>query len=169
MRRRGQLFLIEVIISLSVLLILVTTLFSTQTFTQPVDTSDLYTRGENAMTTLIDSGYLESYFYGANWSYYFKLGEITEQPPFLYENDNITKSRVIDTIESSIPSIANYKAHTERYNPVDGVWDDIDTINYFASLPQGYNIVVLEYYCPGILGVYDQYKFRLYMWYEVEI
>ena len=66
--RKGHAFLIEMIIAVSVLLVLVTTLFSTQTITSPTNPNALDGIGDEVMDILVDSGDLYDYFGMANYS-----------------------------------------------------------------------------------------------------
>ena len=61
MRRKGQLFLIEVIISLTVLIVLITALFATISFSPPISDNNLQIRGENAINSLVETGDLYDY------------------------------------------------------------------------------------------------------------
>lgn len=158
--RKGQLFLIEMIIAVSVLLVLVTTLFSTQTITSPSDPNTLDGIGDEVIDLLVDSGYLYEYFGMANYSYY-TLGQGT------FDQLNSTKVLIGDTIASNIPLIANFKVQTWRYNPVLVQWESIDTINNEATTPTGTDISVTEFYIPGFNGGFDEFRFVLNIWYEV--
>ncbi len=162
MNRKGQLFLIEVIIAISVLLILVTTLFSTQNFSPPVQNSNLQESGEQAINSLVENGKLFTYLEGANYSYY-QLGDD------IWDETNSTKIDTANSIEASLPLIANFKVFTDRYNEVSNTWEQIDVINFAFPLPQGYDISIVEYYTPGFNGVYAQFKIKLFVWYEVDI
>ena len=162
MRRRGQLFLIEVIISLSVLIILVTTLFATQNFSPPVSTTNLQQRGEQAIEALVESGNMFSYLNGANNSFYIQGNDI------MNENDPL-KLAVIDTLYSSLPIIANFKVHVERFNKINLFWEQIDIVNFELSLPSSGKLVTIEYYMPGFNGIFDEFVFRLSIWYEVQV
>lgn len=159
MYRRGQLFLIEVIVGLTVLIILVTTLFSVQTFTPPQSTSLLDTRAEAIIQSLEDSGAIYKYFYSARQNYL--------QTNSSLDNTNSNKTLVGDTISSSIPLIGNYKAFT--YSQIGGSWTQIDVVHFDASLPSGTDFTVVEFYCPGIYGSFTPFKFQLYLWYEVNV
>lgn len=156
--KRGQLFLIEVIISITVLIILVTAMFSTVNFSPPVDTSELYESGENAIDILVETGAMEAYVLTANYSYY-TLDET------LVDVDNADKVVVDETISSSIPLIAEYKAYTYKFDGNE--WKQLDIVNFDASISSGSDIAVVEYYMPGFDGVFEQYRFQIYLWYEV--
>lgn len=162
MRRRGQLFLIEVIISLSVLLILVTTLFATQNFSPPVGTSNLQQRGEQAIEALIESGDMFAYLEASNDSYYVQDNDIMDA------NDPL-KIAITETIYASLPVIANFKVHVERNNTISSFWEQIDIINFELSLPSSGNLVIIEHYIPGFNGVFDEFIFRLSIWFEVDV
>ncbi|MDH5401512.1 MAG: hypothetical protein OEZ01_04400 [Candidatus Heimdallarchaeota archaeon] len=158
---KSQLFLIEVIVSLSVLIIIVTALFSTQNFTPPISTTNLQESGENAIKLLVESGELFLYFEAAFNNY--DLNNLT----LLSESDP-SKIPVMNTITSSIPSIANYKATAYRYNSTQLDWQQIDIVNY-ESDSSGFDVVDVEYYAPGYNGIYQEIIFRLFLWYEVNI
>ncbi len=166
MRRKGQLFVIEVLISLTILIVLVTALFSTINFSPPPSSSQLEEIGENVLDRLVETGEIFSYFEDANYSYYTLYEDI-------FDNSNETKKAVSDTITSSIPLIANYKAFTYRYNEtvidLEQVgWEQVDIINFETTLPVKNNIVIVEYYTPGFYGQFVEFKFQLHIWYEVE-
>lgn len=162
MKQRGQLFLIEVIIALSVLLILVTTLFATQTFTTPVEDTNLQERGEAVLVSMRDSGQLYEYIDGANYSHYTLGVDIWD-----LEDQNVTKIDTKKNIEASLPLIANFRMITKRYT--NGIWDQIDVLNFETALPSGYDISIVEMYIPGYNGIYAQFTIKLYIWFEVEI
>ncbi len=160
MYRKAQLFLIEVIISLSILVILITALFSAVNFTNPTNTVDLHNRGVNAINSLEDSGDIYTYFDQANYSYYTLKEDIFDQT-------NITKKNVENTIMSNLPLIANFKAFTYRYNNTINTWEQIDVLKFENELPSGNDITVVEYYCPGFNGNFAEFKIQLFIWYEV--
>ena len=161
MRRKGQLFVIEVLISLTILIVLVTALFSTINFSPPPSSTQLEEIGDNVIDRLVDSGDLFRYFEDASYSYYTLYEDI-------FDNSNETKVAVSDTITSSIPIIANYKAFTYRYNDTVTEWEQVDIINFETTLPVKNNIVIVEYYTPGFYGQFVEFKFQLHIWYEVE-
>ena len=160
MNKRGQLFLIEVIIALTVLVILVSVLFSIQSYTPSVEADDLTDNANTIIDTLVESGLMYTYLDQANYSYY------TVEDRFL-DVANQTKIDVKNTIINGIPSIANFKVFTERYNETVSLWDPIDSINLEQSLPAGTDLTLVEFYTPGFNGVYAQFIFKLYIWYEV--
>ena len=158
---RGQLFLIEIIVALSVLFMLITTLFATQTVTSPPPGNDLTDVGTNIVNSLTSSGKLYQYLTNANYSYYTLLSSI-------FDETNATKMAIKNAIESAIPIIANFKAYTYRNNTSTGQWELIDIVNYEAYTPSSSQISVVEQYIPGFNGVFDQFRFQLYIWYEVQ-
>lgn len=160
MRRKGQLFVIEVLISLTILIVLVTALFSTINFSPPPSNSQLEEIGDNVIDRLVESGDLFSYFDGANYSYYTLYEDI-------FDNSNATKKAVSDTIASSIPLIANFKAFTYRYNTTEANWEQVDIMNFETTLPVKNNVVIVEYYTPGFNGQFVEFKFQIHIWYEV--
>lgn len=159
--RRGQLFLIEVIIALSIMIILITALFTLQNFSAPTANTNLDQRGNNIIDGLVESGLIFDYFEQANYSYYIIGSNI-------FDPQNQTKIDVSNTILAGIPTIANFKAFTERYSKTDNAWERIDIVNYELDLPTGSDIYTVEYYTPGFHAVYDQYKFTLNLWFEVD-
>jgi hypothetical protein len=159
--RRGQLFLIEVIIALSIMIILITALFTLQNFSSPTSNTNLDERGNNIIDSLVDDGLLFEYLEQANYSYYIVGSNI-------FDPQNTTKIEVYNSILAGIPTIANFKAFTERYSKTDNAWERIDIVNYELDLPTGSDIYTVEYYTPGFNGMYDQYKFTLNLWYEVD-
>lgn len=158
--RRGQLFLIEIIVALSILFVLIAALFSTQQFSPPADTSNLDQLGHEILSTLVDSDILFTYLEQASYSFY-KIGER------IFDNSNETKVLVFDTIESGIPLIAGFKAYAYQMN--GGQWDRVDIVNFEVTLPSGSETIVNEYYTPGFNGVFIEYKFQLLLWFEVQI
>ncbi|MHA2250251.1 MAG: hypothetical protein ACXAD7_07810 [Candidatus Kariarchaeaceae archaeon] len=163
--RRAQLFLIEVIIALTVLIVLVTILFSSQTLSPPQDQTNLDARGSNAINLLVESGELWTYYEFANYSYYTIGNKI-------FDENNVTKLGISNTIESAIPLIANFKVFVYRYNTtaISGEeWVRIDIINFSADSPTGSDIVIVEHYSPGFNGVFVPFKFQLNLWYEVVV
>lgn len=160
--RRGQLFLIEVIVALVVLIILITTLFSIQTFSPPPSQTNLQERGENVIDILEINGIIYDYFDLANDSYYIDNNRTVP-------SSNLVKTQVINTISSNIPTIADFKAFSERYNPILGNWERIDIIKFDTDIPNGVEIEVAEFYSPGFYGEFDQFKFQLLIWYEVNV
>ncbi|MCH8907959.1 MAG: hypothetical protein IH840_12795 [Candidatus Heimdallarchaeota archaeon] len=158
--RRGQLFLIEIIVALSILFVLIAALFSTQQFSPPADTSNLDQLGHEILSTLVDSDILFTYLEQASYSFY-TIGET------IFDNTNETKVVVFDTIESGIPLIAGFKAYAYQMNA--GQWDRVDIVNFEAYIPSGSETIVNEYYTPGFNGVFVEYKFQLLLWFEVQI
>ena len=160
MYRRGQLFLIEVIIALSVLVVLIAALFSVQTFSPPLDDTTLRQNGEAAISTMVDNGLMYKYLEDANYSYYTENEYIL--PP-----TNDTKIDVTTTIEGMLPSVANFKVYTQRYNTTSSSWDQIDIVHVQESFPSGSDLTIVDYYSPGFNGNFVQFKFQLFLWYEV--
>ena len=155
-----QLFLIEVIVALTVLMVLITVLFSTQTISPPPTETNLNESGSNAISALVESGELWNYYDLANESYHV-LGKAR------LEVSNVTKISVTNTIRSSIPVIANFKAYLYRYNSTLLAWVQIDVINFETNDPTSSDIVVVEHYSPGYNGVFAGFKFQLNLWYDV--
>lgn len=153
--------MIEVIISISVLLVLVTALFGTQQLSPPPDSSNLQEVGENLLDAISNSGKLWEYYEDANYSYYTLDLRV-------FDSLNETKLDIINSIKSSIPLIANFKAFTYRFNPSTSSWDFIDTINFEAYTPSGSQITFVELYTPGFKGNFEQFKIQLSLWYEVQ-
>jgi len=160
--KSGQLFLIEVIVALSVLLVLVSALFSLQTFSPTTSTTNLEERGASAIESLVETGTIFTYFDSANNSFYI-LDERN-----LDEGD-VSKTSVTETIDTSIPIIAEFKVFTYRYNITISEWELLDTINFEVTTPSSNDISTLEYYSPGFNGVFAEFKFQLILWYEVKV
>ncbi|MHA2402929.1 MAG: hypothetical protein ACXADH_08080 [Candidatus Kariarchaeaceae archaeon] len=158
--KKGQLFLIEVIVALTVLMVLITVLFSTQTISPPPTETNLNESGSNAISALVDSGELWDYYDLANESYHV-LGKSR------LEVSNVTKISVTNTIHSSIPVIANFKAYLYRYNSTLLAWVQIDVINFETNDPTSSDIVVVEHYSPGYNGAFAGFKFQLNLWFDV--
>ncbi len=164
--KKGQLFLIEVIVALTVLMVLITVLFSTQTISPPPTETNLNESGSNAISALVESGELWNYYDLANESYHV-LGKSR------LEVSNVTKISVTNTIRSSIPVIANFKAYLYRFNStlfaIDPsiAWVQIDVINFETNDPTSSDIVVVEHYSPGYNGAFAGFKFQLNLWYDV--
>ncbi|MHA2503262.1 MAG: hypothetical protein ACXAE3_10360 [Candidatus Kariarchaeaceae archaeon] len=158
--RRGQLFLIEVVIALSVLIILISALFTVQTFEVTNSSSNLAESGNQAISVLVESGLMVDYLRQANYSFY-TLGDT------FFDSLNQTKLNVEYTVDGILPPLANFKILVERYNPSAATWDRIDVLNLEQSLPGGSEIVTVEHYCPGYDGLFDQYTVQIQMWYEV--
>ncbi len=159
--RKGQLFLMEVIISLTVLFALVTILFSNQQLSPPPTTNNLDEIGNNILNLLHEDDDLYDYLVEANFSYY-NLG-LT-----LLDSNNASKVDIFNTIKSAIPILANFKTFVFRFNPVTSLWDQIDIINFEAYTPSGSDITQTELYIPGFNGIFDQYRVQLSIWYEVQ-
>jgi hypothetical protein len=160
MNKRGQLFLIEVVIALSVLIVLISALFSVQTFDNSQPNETLFDNGQQAIDLMVDNGLIFQYLGEANYSFYTLGSEF-------FDPLNETKQEVEYTIDGILPPLANFKVFTERYNPTTLTWDPIDVINLEQTLPTGSEIVSLEQYFPGFGGVFDQFTFQLMIWYEV--
>ena len=158
--RRGQLFLIEVVIALSVLIVLISALFSVQTFQKNQPNESLYDNGKQAIELMVDNGLMFQYLSEANYSFYGLGSEF-------FDPLNSTKLEVKYTIDGMLPALANFKVFVERYNPSLSNWDQIDVVNLVQNLPTGSEIITVEYYCPGFGGVFDQYTFQLQLWLEV--
>ena len=164
MRKKGQLFLIEVIIAVTVLIVLVSALFAIQSFSPPPSDSNLKDRGDNIIENIRNSGILFDYFDAAFYSFYIlKNRNIDNSNSSLFNSQNA----VVKDIDAGLSSITNFKAFTERFNDTTGEWERLDTINFEVILPRGNDIVAVEYYTPGYNGVYAQFKFILFLWYEV--
>ncbi len=161
--RRAQLFVIEVIVALTVLIVLVSILFTPQSLSPPPNQSDLAGDGQNALSLLVKSGNLWKYFEAANYSYYDNTTGI------ILDANNDTKQPIANTIRSSIPLIANFKAFVYRYNNLSDAWDRIDILNYEAYTPSGIDVEVVEYYFPGYYDLFIPFKFQLNLWFEVVI
>lgn len=159
--RKGQLFLMEVIISLTVLFALITILFSNQQLTPPPTTNNLDDIGNNILNLLSEDLSLYDYITNANYSFY-TLGSS------LFDSNNQTKLDIFNTIKAGIPSLANFKTFVFRYNPSNALWDQIDIINFEAYTPSGSDITQTELYLPGFRGFFDQYRIQLSIWYEVQ-
>jgi hypothetical protein len=143
------------------MIILITALFTLQSFSTPSSNTNLDERGNNILQSMKDSGLLFEYFAEANYSYY-TVGDN------IFDPQNTTKVEVYNSILAGIPTIANFKAFTYRYSEADSAWVRIDIVNFNLDLPTGSEIYTVEYYTPGINGIYDQFKFTLFLWYEVD-
>ncbi|OLS25437.1 MAG: hypothetical protein HeimC2_18930 [Candidatus Heimdallarchaeota archaeon LC_2] len=159
--RKGQLFLMEVIISLTVLFALITILFSNQQLTPPPVTNNLDEVSNNILNLLSEDEDLFKYLTNANYSFY-TLGSS------LFDSNNATKVSIFNTIKSGIPILSNFKTFIFRFNPSTPSWDQIDIINFEAYTPSGSDITQSELYIPGFQGLYDQYRIQLSIWYEVQ-
>ncbi len=159
--RRAQLFVIEVIVALTVLIVLVSILFTPQSLSPPPNQSDLAGDGQNAISILVASGNLWKYFEAANYSFYDNNTGIILDP------NNDTKQPIANTIRSSIPLIANFKVFVYRYNNISQAWDRIDIINYEAYTPSGIDVEVVESYSIGYYDSFTPFIFQLNLWFEV--
>ena len=124
--RRGQLFLMEIIVALTVLFALVTILFSNQQLSPPPTSNNLSEIGSNSLKLLQENGNLYQYLDQANYSYYI-LGES------IFDANNQTKIDIQNTIRSAIPILANFKIFTFRYNSSLTQWQQIDIVNSFRT------------------------------------
>ena len=68
--KRAQLFLIEVVIALSVLIVLISALFSVQTFENSQPNETLFDNGQQAINLIVDNGLIFQYLSEANYSFY---------------------------------------------------------------------------------------------------
>lgn len=159
--RRGQLFLMEMIVALTVLFALVTILFSNQQLSPPPTSNNLGEIGANSLNLLQESGDIYEYLDYARYSYYV-LGDLR------LESNNQTKIDIHNTIKSAIPILADYKLFTYRYNTTLSQWDQIDIVNFEAYTPSGSDISKSELYIPGFNSVFDQFRVQLSIWYEVQ-
>jgi hypothetical protein len=159
--RKGQLFLMEVIVAITILFALVTILFSNQQLSPPPVSNNLDEIGNNTLHLLKDSGELYDYLIEANYSY-FTLG-LT-----LFDSNNQTKINIHNTIRSSIPILADFKVFVFRYNSSNVEWDQIDIINFESYTPAGSDITHTELYIPGFNGIFDTFRVQLSMWFEVQ-
>ena len=157
--RKAQLFIMEVIIAVSVLLILVTALFSTQNFSPPPEETNLGERISNAIESIIESGELYDYITSANTSFYVDGNSILDA-------GNQNKADVKNSILASLPAIASFKAFTLRFNETTQIWQRIDVVNYEIVLPS-IGVELIEQYIPGFRGIFAQFRFQIYAWYEV--
>ena len=159
--RRGQLFLMEMIVALTVLFALVTILFSNQQLSPPPTSNNLAEIGTNSLELLQESGHLYQYLDHANYSYY-TLGESR------LDANNQTKIDMHNTIRAAIPILADFKIFTYRFNSSLNQWLQIDIINFEAYTPSGTDISFSEIYVPGFNGIFDQFRVQLTIWFEVQ-
>jgi hypothetical protein len=151
----------EVIVAITILFALVTILFSNQQLSPPPVSNNLDEIGNNTLDLLKDNGELFNYLINANYSYYV-LGLN------IFDSNNQTKIKIHDTVRSAIPILADFKVYVYRYNPSTIEWDQLDIVNFESYTPAGSDITQTELYIPGFNGLFDQYRIKLSIWYEVQ-
>ncbi len=162
MKSKSQLFVIEVLVAVGVILILLTTLFSAQNFSEPIkdDPSTELKYMENAVMELKRNGILYEYFDAARQAYLSGTPLSANSP---------VEQKLIQSIQSSLPS--NFEFLVSLYHDVNdnGTFTLIDLANQNSPQSADSNILVYEYYSAAHNSVasgpvYERYRFQLTAW-----
>jgi hypothetical protein len=163
-KRRGQLFMIEVIVSVSVMVILITSLFAFQNISPPpIRTDHLVHDIEVAVLTLKEHGILYEFFDASKNSFF------DEGIP-LPETDE-TERQVVRALTTSLPTIVSLTIQLFYFDETTNTSIIINSANN-VPIPPAASIQSYEYYSPGhyseIYGyTTDTYRFLVLAWYEV--
>lgn len=158
--RRAQLFMIEVVVSVSVMVILVTALFAFQNITPPPTASDdLSNDLETAVLALKETRILYEYFDAAKEAY-------LNNEILLATND--FELNIVRAIEGSVQDVVSFTIKL-YYN--DNGFVLIDIANE-VPIPGSTSLTSYELYSPGHYSdtygyTTDNYRFLVIGWYEV--
>lgn len=161
MQRKAQLFLIEVIISVSIMVILISALFSTQTITPPADdVNDLPAKAEAIIIALKENGLLYNYIDAAKTAF---LGGSE------LASTNSTEIEIIHAFTAGLPLTSQFTLRLYRNSGAS--YQLIDIANK-VPIPGGANVANYEHYIPGYNSptygpLFEEYRFQVLLWYNI--
>ncbi len=160
--RKSQLFVIEVLIAVGVLLVLLSTLFASQNFSDPINddvTSDQVLL-EKAISSVRTSGALYEYFDAARQEF-LNGGDLP--------STNQTEITLIQGISAALPS--NFRFSVRLYSDLssNGTFTLIDLANQEVPRTGAEQLIIYEYYSSShyseIFGpVYHKYRLQVIAW-----
>ncbi|RMG20862.1 MAG: hypothetical protein D6732_28290 [Methanobacteriota archaeon] len=162
MKNKSQLFVIEVLVAIGVILILLTTLFSAQNFSEPIkdDPSSDLKYLENAVRELRESGILFEYFDAARQAF------LSGSP---LSSSSTVEQKLVQALKASLPS--NFEFLVNLYHDINnnGTYTLIDLANQNSPQSPDSDILVYEYYSAAHNSmnagpVYERYRFQLTAW-----
>ncbi|MHA1911384.1 MAG: hypothetical protein ACTSYA_06785 [Candidatus Kariarchaeaceae archaeon] len=152
--KKGQLYLIEVLVALGVIIVMMVSLISFQVKTPPVDVESSIEH--DIMTILIaldEQGILANYAKADN------------------ENDIASKTSlgasIEDTFRTQLPISIQYNGSLFRYDSVINgitVWETRDSLNSIFA-PDDINVYSVEYLIPGYDSTLITYRIIILAWY----
>ncbi len=151
--RQGQLFLMEVLIAISVLIIMVAALNNVSTNSERRGPSDLKETATSVLSSLGDGGILSEYVSVV------QTGSPTEL--------NASRSDLASSIYGMLTGNSEFVLKVFEYSG-GGVWTEVvgGTLNPTISAPTGVETVVVEYMVAGYGNVLHGHSLQLTVWYE---
>lgn len=162
MKSKSQLFVIEVLVAVGVILVLLTTLFAAQNFSEPIkdDPSVDLSYMENAVKELKENGILFEYFDAARQAF------LSGSP---LSSSSATEQKLIASLRASLPS--SFEFLVSLYHDINdnGTFTLIDLANQNSPQSADSNILVYEYYSGAhnsqVDGPsYQRFRFQLTAW-----
>ena len=161
MRSRAQLFIIEVVVAVTVLILLLSGLFSIQNNQSPTQSVDIL-EGQviNVLDALKESHDLYNYFDAAK-AQYLQGSSLSDTVD--------TAMTVIRAFENTLPATASFTINL--YYQISGNFTPIDRLNV-VSIPSNVQLTSVEdismgHYSTGNALVTDTYRVQVLAWYEV--
>jgi type II secretory pathway pseudopilin PulG len=152
--KKGQLYLIEVLVALGVIIVMMVALISFQVKTPPVDVDS--SLEHDIMTILIaldEQDLLTNYIKADN------------------EDNNASKTAlgksIEDTFRTQLPLSVQYNGTLFRYESVISgitIWETRDSLNSISA-PEGMEIYSVEYLIPGYDSTLITYRIIIQAWY----
>ena len=160
--RKAQLFVIEVIVAVSVVILLLSSLLSVQTLNDPpADVSELYDTAEAVVEALVESGDFYKYV-DAAYSAYLASNTLSDS--------DVAASVIVKSLKAALPSTAKFKAFLSIRTPA-GQFSAIDSLNSDPIPSQveiaNYQFFIEGYYSPVRGHVNEAFIFLVQAWYEV--
>ncbi len=161
MRSRAQLFIIEVVVAVTVLILLLSGLFSIQnTQSPPQSVENLEYQIEATLDALKDSHALYNYYDAAKERY---------QAGSTLADSNDTALVIINAFRTVLPEAAEFTILL--YFRISGSFTPIDRLNE-VSIPSNVQLTSVEdismgHYSPVYGLVSDTYRIQVQAWYEV--
>ena len=161
-QKRSQLFVIEVLVAIGVIIILLSTLFSSQNFSEPSqdNPSEDLAYLENAVLAAKDSGILYKYFDDARTAYLGGSSLSSTDP---------TEQALVNSLKASLPE--NFQFFVSLYYDANSndTYVLIDLANQNAVQLPDTSLLVYEYYSPAHNSanngpVYERYRFQVTAW-----
>ena len=164
MKKRSVLFIVEVIIAISVMLLLLGGLFAVQNTSTPSNNLDkLNERIEICVEALIEKGVVFDYFDTVN--------NRVLNSSFGVSDKNETKQLIIQAVTTALPITALFSISTSFLHNDSNEFLVVDVINGPIN-PISKPTTYYEYYTQGYYSqltnsfVFNSYKFAVQAWYE---
>ena len=144
--KKGQLFIIEAFIAVSVMIIMVTALYEVQIATQPTTESNFHENIYSTMKALDKNGVLDEFIYA------LKIDSLTDI--------NIQKTIIQQALYGALPDNGEFKLYCQNVTSTQIITSS--WINQHLSLST--EAIGIDYMITEIMGEYEPCIFHLHVW-----